>query len=47
LLNAGTTLGTSFIAAKAANDILDRFTENPLLLAAAAAGGIVLLMVLK
>lgn len=45
LLNAGTTLGTSFIAAKAANDILDKFTENPLLLA--AAGGVVLIFLLR
>lgn len=45
LLNAGVQLGTAGIAAKAAQDTLDKLTQNPLLLAAVA--GVVLVMLLK
>ena len=45
LLNAGVQIGTASIAAKAAQDTLDKLTQNPLLLAAVA--GVALLFLLK
>ena len=45
LLNAGVQLGTASIAAKAAQDTLDKLTSNPLLLAAVA--GVAVLFLLK
>jgi hypothetical protein len=45
LLNAGVQLGTASIAAKAAQDTLDKLTQNPMLLAAVA--GVALLFLLK
>ena len=45
LLNAGVQLGTAGIAAKAAQDTLDKLTQNPMLLAAVA--GVAILFLLK
>ena len=45
MLNAGVQLGTASIAAKAAQDTLDKLTQNPLLLAAVA--GVAVLFLLK
>ena len=45
LLGAGVQLGTASIAAKAAQDTLDKLTANPLLLAAVA--GVAVLFLLK
>lgn len=45
LLTAGVQLGTASIAAKAAQDTLDKLTQNPMLLAAVA--GVAILFLLK
>jgi hypothetical protein len=44
LLTAGVQLGTATIAAKAAQDTLDKLTENPMLLAAVAGVALIFLM---
>ncbi len=44
LLNAGVQLGTASIAAKAAQDTLDKLTQNPLLLAAVAGVAVIFLL---
>ena len=44
LLTAGVQLGTASIAAKAAQDTLDKLTQNPMLLAAVAGVALVLLL---
>jgi hypothetical protein len=44
LLNAGVQLGTAGIAARAAQDTLDKLTQNPMLLAAVAGVALVVLL---
>jgi hypothetical protein len=44
LLNAGVQIGTASIAAKAAQDTLDKLTENPMLLAAVAGVAVIFLL---
>ena len=44
LLTAGVQLGTASIAAKAAQDTLDKLTQNPMLLAAVAGVALVVLL---
>lgn len=44
LLNAGTQIGTAAIAARAAQDTLNKLTQNPLLLAAVAGVALVYLL---
>jgi len=44
LLNAGVQIGTASIAAKAAQDTLDKLTQNPMLLAAVAGVAVIFLL---